>query len=108
MANQDAPMHDGDPRLVLAEYNRIVGVDGPEADYWHSGGGIFLIRTPLGNGYTLQWGTENENWGADLYDPTGEYIRSTEIPLPSDYADATRVACLMYDTLCAFIDGELE
>src|SRR5215210_6188602 len=75
--NQQTPDRVG----KLVERLRAHSVD---AEYWHSGGGIFTARIVLGK-REYQFGEQTEVWGYDLSDAeTCEYIQSTHSTIALD------------------------
>lgn len=105
---------------IAAAYNMIIGIQNPDplnenlkAEVDEAGGGMLIIDVPLGNGYHVHFGTANECWGGDLYTPNtlqelGEYVRSIDLEIATEHSDFVRIACLIYDNICALLDGEIE
>jgi hypothetical protein len=81
---EDVNEREADFDQVAAKLKSEHGLD---AQVWHSGGGIMVIRVPLVGGYVVNFGTAADMWGGSVElddEYTGEEIWTSVSSLETD------------------------
>ena len=87
-------MNDASVSPAISEVLQILKIFEVNAEYWHSGGGIFGIMVWLPDGKSLFWGAVDGVWAYDYMEADNDYISSgvTDFPehgfAPSSLAQA--------------------